>query len=124
MIPTSRSIRTLLAALCLLAIGALAHGETVNTTPSAILANPDRFDGQPVVIGGTITNLQERVSRAGNSYYTLDLSDGRQAIRVFSFGKAVCRAGRATVEGAFEKVKRQGRYTFYNEVTATRMTCP
>jgi hypothetical protein len=27
------------------------------------------------------------------------------------------------VEGTFQKVKRQGRYTFYNEVTATTVTC-
>ncbi len=59
----------------------------------------------------------------GHSYYTFDLSDGKQAVRVFSFGTALCRGGAATVEGSFEKVKRQGRYTFYNEVTATRVTC-
>jgi DNA polymerase III alpha subunit len=101
----------------------LAAAQPINTSPTAILADPDRFDGQTVTISGTITNLQQRVSRAGNAYYTLDLSDGRQAIRVFSFGTAPCRAGAATVEGTFAKVKRQGRYTFYNEVTATRVTC-
>src|SRR5262245_6008942 len=36
---------------------------------------------------------------------------------------APCRSGGAAVEGTFEKVKRQGRYTFYDEVTATRVTC-
>jgi hypothetical protein len=108
---------------CLLAVVTLASGQVVNTSPTDILANPDRFDGRLLTIGGTITNLQERVSRAGNSYYTFDLSDGKQAVRVFSFGKAPCRVGAATIEGRFEKVKRQGRYTFYNEVTATRVMC-
>jgi hypothetical protein len=108
---------------CLLAIAALASAQAVSTSPSDILANPDRFDGQAVTIRGTVTNLQERVSRAGNPYYTLDLSDGKQAIRVFSFGAAPCRAGAATVEGTFAKIKQQGRYTFYNEVTAARVTC-
>lgn len=74
-------------------------------------------------VAGTITNLNERVSRAGNAYYPMDLSDGRRAIHVFSFGTAPCRAGGATVEGTFSKVKRQGRYTFYNEVTASRVQC-
>jgi hypothetical protein len=52
-----------------------------------------------------------------------DILANPQAIRVFSFGTAPCRVGGATVEGSFEKVKRQGRYTFYNEVTATRVLC-
>jgi len=121
---TTRWPRILLATLCcLLALATSAPSQVVNASPSDILANPDRFDGQPVTIRGTVTNLQERVSRAGNPYYTLDLSDGKQAIRVFSFGTAPCRADAATVEGSFAKIKRQGRYTFYNEVTATRMFC-
>jgi hypothetical protein len=113
--------RGLLSLCCLLAVAASAQG--TNTSPTDILANADRFDNQAVTISGTITNLKETISRAGNPYYTLDLSDGNRAIRVFSFGKAPCRSGGATVEGTFEKVKRQGRYTFYNEVTATRVTC-
>jgi hypothetical protein len=112
-----------IALLCLLAAATSASAQVVNTSPSEILASAGRFDGQPVTISGTITNVQERVSRAGNPYYTFDLSDGKQAIRVFSFGTAPCRVGGATVEGNFEKVKRQGRYTFYNEVTAARVMC-
>ena len=108
---------------CLLALATSAFAQVVNTSPSEIRTNAGSFDGQSVTINGSITNLQERVSRAGNPYYTFDLSDGKQAIRVFSFGKAPCRAGGATVEGSFEKVKQQGRYTFYNEVTATRVLC-
>ncbi len=121
---TRRSPCILVTTLCcLLALATPVSAQVVNTSPRDILANSDRFDGRPVTISGTILNLQERVSRAGNSYYTFDLSDGKQAIRVFSFGTAPCRVGVATVEGSFEKVKRQGRYAFYNEVTATRVTC-
>jgi hypothetical protein len=108
---------------CLLAVAALASAQAVSSTPTDILRDPDRFDGQAVTIRGALTNLQERVSRAGNPYYTIDLSDGKQAIRVFSFGTAPCRTGAATVEGTFAKVKQQGRYTFHNEVTASSMTC-
>jgi hypothetical protein len=100
---------------------ALAQG--LKTSPGEILSNPDRFDHQVVSVEGAVTNLQERVSKAGNAYYTFDLNDGRQAIRVFSFGKASCRAGGATVEGVFTKVKQQGRYTFYNEIEARRVAC-
>ena len=99
----------------------LAHALTA--TPAEILANPDRFDRQTVTLSGTITNLGQTVSRRGNPYYTFDLSDGRQAIRVFSFGTAPCRSGGATVDGVFEKVKRVSGRTFYSEVTASRVTC-
>ncbi len=54
----------------------------LDASPSAILSSPDGFDGKSVTIHGTITNLRETVSRRGNPYYTLDLSDGRRAIRV------------------------------------------
>ncbi|PYN72236.1 MAG: hypothetical protein DMD96_34930 [Candidatus Rokuibacteriota bacterium] len=111
-----------IAALGLL-LAAAGPAGALDTSPSAILTNPDRFDGQIVTISGTITNLRETVSRRGNPYYTFDLSDGKQAIRVFSFGKAPCRAGTAAVEGTFERVKQAGRYTFSNEVTATQVTC-
>jgi len=117
-----RSRCMLIALLCCLLL-LVTSVQALNTSPSAVLATPDRFDGQTVTISGTITNLRERVSQRGNAYYTFDLSDGKQAIRVFSFGKAPCRAGGATVDGTFEKVKQQGRYTFYNEITATSMTC-
>ena len=112
----------LAATLCSLLL-AVTVAHAVNTASSEILTIPDRFDGQAVTLNGIITNLRERVSQRGNPYYTFDLSDGKQAIRVFSFGNAPCGSGGATVEGTFEKVKRQGRYTFYNEVTAARVTC-
>ena len=98
-----------------------AFAQVLKTSPSEILANLDNFDRQAVTVSGTVTNLQERVSRSGNAYYTFDLSDGKQAVRVFSFSKSPCRSGGATVEGTFEKVKRQGRY--YNEITAATVTC-
>lgn len=119
-----RAIYAALAVLLFVAtLTTAVLAQALKTSPSDILANPDRYDRQTVTISGTVTNLRVRVSHAGNSYYTLDLSDGKQAVRVFSFGTATCRAGGATVEGTFEKVKRQGRYTFYNEVTATSVTC-
>jgi len=111
-----------LAALWLVAFS-IQPGAALDASPSAILANPDRFDGQAVTIQGTVTKLRETVSRRGNPYYTFDLSDGTRAIRVFSFGKAACRVGVATIEGTFEKVKQVGRLTFHNEITATQVTC-
>ena len=115
--------RVALVAFWLFGVTTPAWGQVLNASPREILKNPERFDGQAVTTRGTVTNLQERVSGKGNPYYTLDLTDGRAAIRIFSFGTSPCRTGAATVEGTFAKVKQQGRYTFYNEVTATRVMC-
>jgi hypothetical protein len=93
------------------------------TTPSEILANPDRFDGHMVTIEGTMTNLKQRVSRRGDPYYKFDLSDGTQAIRVLSLGRSPCRSGAVTVEGTFAKMKRDRRHTSYNVVSARRVIC-
>jgi DNA polymerase III alpha subunit len=109
---------------CLLALATSARAQAPNSSPSEILANPGQFDGKAVTITGTITNVQERISQAGNPYYTVDLSDGKQAIRVFSFGSAICLTGRATVEGTFKRVTQQAGYTFFNEVAAMRVMCP
>ena len=95
----------------------------ITASPGEILTNPGRYDGQPVALRGQITNLRERISRAGNAYYTFDLSDNGRSIRVFSFGSPPCRSGVVTVDGTFSKVKHQGRYTFYNEIEATSVAC-
>ena len=92
--------RPSLVLLMLVVLAAVRPAGALDASPSAILTNPDRFDGKGVTIQGTITNLRETVSRRGNDYYTFDLTDGSRAIRVFSFGKAPCRAGTATVEKA------------------------
>jgi len=121
-IPPVRTTAALLLAIALVAV--VLSAAALDTSPSTILADPDRFDGQPVTITGAITNLRQTVSRRGNPYYTFDLSDGARTIRVFSFGRSPCKDGTAaTVTGTFEKVRRVGRYVFSNEVTATEVTC-
>jgi len=116
-------IRLEVALFFLSLLATVATAQPVRTSPSEILGNADRFDGQAVTLSGTVTNFQEQVSRAERPYYTFDLSDGTEAVRVFSFGKAPCKSGGATVDGTFAKVKQQGQYTFSNEVTATRVRC-
>jgi hypothetical protein len=116
-------MRVGVALLLLSPLSTVATAQAVRTSPSEILGNADRFDGQAVTISGTVTNLQEQVSDMGRPYYTFDLSDGTEAVRVFSFGKVPCKSGGATVDGTFAKVKQQGQHIFYNEITATRVRC-
>ena len=101
-----------LPALCSIAT---AQDGAVRTSPSELLGNAGVFNGKTITISGTVVNLQEGVSKAGKGYYTFDLSDGTEAVHVFSFGRARCKAGRATVDGTFERVRQQ--------VTATRVRC-
>ena len=101
-----------LTALCAVAS---AQDEAARTSPSELLGNAALFDGRPITISGTMLNLQEGVSAAGKGYYTFDLSDGAEIVHVLSSGRARCKAGRATVDGTFQKTRQQ--------ITATRVRC-
>jgi hypothetical protein len=101
------------------------HASALDAAVRDIVASPERFDGRSVSLRGAVTNLQQTVSGKGNPYFTFDLSDGVSAVRVFSFGRTSCQAGgQAVVDGRFERVKKVGRLTFHDEVTATRVACP
>jgi hypothetical protein len=93
-------------------------------TPVQILKGPDQFDGKVVTLLGTVTNLDTRASRRGNSYYTFDLAGGGWSIKVISFGRPPCRDGSIViVEGVFQQAKRVSDHVFYNEVKARRVSC-
>ena len=97
----------------------------LDTTAAEILANTDRFDNKTVTITPGTSRTSERPSPAGAIRTTrTNLNDGRQPIRIFSFGRAPCPEGsRATVEGRFTKVKTVSGRTFYNEVEASSTGC-
>ena len=114
----------LCGALTALALLVLASAGPAAISPSELLADPDRFDGQAVTLQGTVEKVHEGVSPDGAPYYKFRLRDEQSAVWVFSFGRSPCRNGmQATVDGIFEKVNRLGRRPFYHEVTATSVTC-
>src|SRR5262249_41329567 len=102
-------------------LGVALIAQAAPLSVSELRTNPDRFDGQPVTISGTMTNLRESVSRRGTRSYTFDFGDGNQTILVRSFEKPPCRSGAGTVEGTFEKAKQGGHFS--NLVTARSVTC-
>jgi hypothetical protein len=113
----SRAAGLLLAALSLLGPAGVARA--VETSPTALLAEPERFDGQPVAIRGTVADVREVDATA----YTFALDDGTRAVRVLAPGPPACGVGTiAIVDGVFRKEKREG-YKIYSEVEATRVAC-
>ena len=90
-----------------------------------LLAQPDKWHGQPVVATGVVSRLDARTSQRGNAYYTFVLTDGLASVNVFSYGVPQIKdTNRVQVEGTFLKVKRVGKYTFQNQVDARRITLP
>ena len=88
-----------------------------------ILARPDAFDGREVVLAGKASAVDPRTSRRGNDYFTFRLSDETGAsLKVFSLGKpAITPGDRVEVRGRFQRERRVGRYTFTDEVEASRI---
>jgi len=108
----------------LFALLVVAHAWAFDASIKDVATSPERFDGKSISLRGNVVNLQRRVSAKGKAYFTFDLSDGAGSVRVFSFGQTPCKQGdEAAVDGQFDQVKRVGRYTFRNEVTATRVVC-
>ncbi len=90
-----------------------------------LLAQPDKWHGQPVMVTGVVSRLDARTSQRGNAYYTFVLTDGLASVNVFSSGTPQMKdTNRVQVEGTYLKVKRVGKYTFQNQVDARRITLP
>jgi len=105
-----------------LAIG-LASPALARDRIGDILNRPEAFDGREVVLGGKVSALDPRTSQRGNDYFTFRLSDETGAsLKVFSWGKAAISPGdRVEVRGRFQRERRVGRYTFTDEVEASRI---
>jgi hypothetical protein len=70
---------------------------------SELLADPERFNGQPVMVSGLISSYREGVTSRGSRYYTFDISDGTATVLVIALGEPPCQSGAVTVEGTFER---------------------
>ncbi len=90
-----------------------------------LLAQPDKWHGQPVAVTGVVSRLDAKTSQKGNAYYTFVLTDGLASVNVFSYGVPQIKdTSRVQVEGTYLKVNRVGKYTFQNQVDARRITLP
>jgi hypothetical protein len=113
----------------LFAIGLLAFvssaAQAAEVTVHSIMSNPTAFDHQSVTLQGTAAAVKETTSHRGNDYTTFKLQDGSngESLSVFTWGHPILSTGdRVRVDGVFETEHHQGRYTFYNELEATKIT--
>jgi hypothetical protein len=123
MLPTKSGPLAGAATLALLSYFAFANAAEVGIC--AIVVKPADFNHQTVTLQGVAAALKETTSHRGNDYTTFKLQDpsGCGSVSVFAWGHAAMNNGdQVRVEGVFETEHHQGRYTFYNEVEATKVT--
>jgi len=91
----------------------------------SIAKKPQEFDHKNITLKGAATDVKETTSRRGYDYSTFRLQDPAGcAVKVFTWGHPdLNTCNQVSVDGVFETEHHQGRYTFYNEIQATKVNC-
>jgi hypothetical protein len=106
----------------------LSASATCNAADDAIcsiVGKPQDFNHTSVTLKGTPVNVKETTSQRGNDYTTFKLQDSAGcAVTIFTWGHpSLSACDQVGVEGVFETEHHQGRYTFYNEIQAAKVSC-
>lgn len=98
-----------------------ATGMSANLLEIAeLLAHPEQYDRQEIVVTGQVANLQLATNRQGQPAYGFLLKDHAGTLKVISLGQAEVREGeQVIVEGVFSRLRQAGRTIIYNEIKAT-----
>lgn len=84
-----------------------------------LLAHPEHYDHQDVVVSGAVTNVQLATNRQGQPAYGFLLKDQAGTLKVISLGQAEVHEGdQVIVEGVFSRLRQVGRSIVYNEIKA------
>ena len=84
-----------------------------------LIAHPDQYDRQEVVVSGQVTNVQLATNRQGQPAYGFLLKDQAGTVKVIGLGQAEVREGdQVIVEGIFTRLRQAGRTIIYNEIKA------
>ena len=84
-----------------------------------LLAHPDQYDKQAVVVVGEVADLQTATARDGQSAYGFLLKAGGGTIKVIGLGKTAVRDGaQVVVEGTFNRLRQGRRTVVLNEIKA------
>jgi hypothetical protein len=89
------------------------------TEIAELLAHPDQYDRQDVVVTGKVTNVQLATNRQGQPAYGFLLQDPAGTLKVVSLGQVEVREGDyVIVQGIFSRLRQVGRVIIYNEIKA------
>ncbi|UVT17503.1 MAG: cytochrome c maturation protein CcmE [Nitrospira sp.] len=90
---------------------------------SELLAHPELYDRQDVVVTGKVMNVQLATNRQGQPAYGFLLQDHAGTLKVVSLGQLEVREGdQVIVEGVFSRLRQVGRTIVYNEIKALSVT--
>ena len=84
-----------------------------------LLAHPELYDHQDVVVTGKVMNVQLATNRQGQPAYGFLLQDQAGTLKVVSLGQLEVHEGdQVIVEGVFSRFRQVGRTIVYNEIKA------
>ena len=84
-----------------------------------LLAHPEQYDRQEIIVAGKVTNVQLATNRQGQPAYGFLLQDHAGTLKVVSLGQAEVREGdQVIVEGVFSRLRQAGGTMVYNEIKA------
>ena len=84
-----------------------------------LLAHPELYDHQDVVVTGKVMNVQLATNRLGQPAYGFLLQDQAGTLKVVSLGQLEVHEGdQVIVEGVFSRLRQVGRTIVYNEIKA------
>ena len=84
-----------------------------------LLAHPEQYDHQDVVVTGRVMNVQLATNRQGQPAYGFLLQDQAGTLKVVSLGQLEVREGDQVIaEGVFSRLRQAGRTIVYNEIKA------
>ncbi|HBR51132.1 MAG TPA: hypothetical protein DEA71_13720 [Nitrospira sp.] len=84
-----------------------------------LLAHPEQYDHQDIVVTGKVMNVQLATNRQGQPAYGFLLQDQAGTLKVVSLGQLEVHEGdQVIVEGVFNRLRQVGRTIVYNEIKA------
>ncbi len=85
-----------------------------------ILAHPEQYDRQAVMVSGRVANLQIATNRQGQPAYGFLLTGDKGTVKVVALGKVEIHEGeQVIVEGVFNRLRQAGRAIVFNEIKAS-----
>lgn len=123
MATSGQPFRAILYTVALLFMGCVLYPISVHAASlldlADIIAHPDQYDRQEVVVSGQVTNVQLATNRQGQPAYGFLLKDTSGTVKVIGLGQVEVKEGdQVIVEGIFSRLRQAGRTIIYNEIKA------